>query len=154
MNYSELFKLSESFYKQAQDSNEESIKKVFDSWEDALDPSISTNQNKIQQVICQNKIFEKRNYGDLVPVCLVESSEAKPPSNWLMYAPAFLLRFGNFPEQPYKDSATQIEYCKKILTAHTNFNDKQFIITPSQSSQVRNKIKNSNYNQYIVVFHR
>jgi len=158
MKYQVLNKAAEIFFKMTQDhlkkmaelpkvETEEQQKAIFDSWVGILNPSF---KNIIETVVTRQSVFESGRTD--APVCMVESTMAKPDANWFEDKPAFVFRFGIFSEQPYESIEQQKAYALQLLKKHTTYSDKDMYIEYVPLDNIKTTLKNSAYGGGIAVF--
>lgn len=123
---------------------------------DAIKRSVNSKRRKVQtqQAVAENQQKIGGYYSS--PVCMIDVASAKPSKNWIDYAPALIIRFGTFPEQPYDDISKQMEYALNLLEGTYNKNDffleKVEKVSPTKEHHIT---RNSNYNnQYIALFYK
>lgn len=163
MKYSVLNRAAEIFYRITIQNftktaappkvhTEDQQKTIFDSWVGSLDPSI---KDIIETVTPRQPVFKSKDGNPPrsdAPVCLVESTMAKPEANYFSKKPAFVFRFGVFPEQKYDTYESQKAYVLKLLQLYTTYSPHDMVLEEIAIGNIDAKISNSAYGGGVAVF--
>ena len=134
---------------------QEEVKIDFDAWFNNLDPSKPQNADKIKEVTPTDRYyqpFSKRPRGSPIPVCIVESTTAKPSKNWMYSENAFVFKFADFAGQIYNSKSERLDYCKYLLKKYTYFSSKHYYLEEISYDNIDHKIPNSQYSSCFAVF--
>ena len=134
-------KFAQKYIKLAEAPSEEEQQKVFDMFEKFI--------GEAPIIAIYPDAFSRNKMPTRVPAFMSESTTAVPSDGWLA-RPAFVFKFYNHPDNPYRDTEAKKRLIIPILDTKTAYRSAEMYL--DVPSSVNYKTNHRGYSDYIAVF--